>query len=120
VTWVVWRHQRAENVLFAALLGGLALLLLLTGEHMRSVFHASGLSPCTSDAATLPTTCVLQANDYRIRFDGLNQLGPWLSRFVYEPASCFWPLQTIEAGIFLALSAALIALSVWWIKRRLA
>jgi hypothetical protein len=43
-----------------------------------------------------------------------------LSNWVYEPASRFWPLQAIEAGIFLALSAACIGLAVWWIKQRIA
>jgi hypothetical protein len=42
------------------------------------------------------------------------------SSWVYEPASRFWPLQAIEAGIFLALSAACIGLAVWWIKQRIA
>ena len=74
----MWRQGRAENVLLGALLGALAALLLLTGAHMHSVFHASGLSACTSDAQTLPTTCFLGVNDFLQRFDGLNQLGPWL------------------------------------------
>jgi hypothetical protein len=43
-----------------------------------------------------------------------------LSSWVYEPASRFWPLQAIEAGIFLALSAACIGVAVWWIKQRIA
>jgi hypothetical protein len=78
VTWLVWRQGRAENVLLAALLGALAVLLLLTGAHMHSALHASGLSVCTSDAQTLPTTCRLGVNNFVQRFDGLNQLGPWL------------------------------------------
>jgi hypothetical protein len=40
--------------------------------------------------------------------------------FVYEPASRFWPLQGAEAGIFMALSVALLGLSLWWISRRIA
>ena len=40
--------------------------------------------------------------------------------FVYEPASRFWSLQAVEAGIFLALSAAGIGATVWWVRRRIA
>ena len=40
--------------------------------------------------------------------------------FVFEPASRFWPLQAVEAGIFLALSAGAIGLTVWWIRQRIA
>jgi hypothetical protein len=40
--------------------------------------------------------------------------------FVYEPASRFWPLQGAEAGIFMALSVALLGLSPWRTSRRIA
>lgn len=40
--------------------------------------------------------------------------------FVYEPASRFWALQGAEAAIFLALAAAALALTVWWITQRVA
>ncbi|MDX2701772.1 ABC transporter permease [Streptomyces sp. PA03-6a] len=35
----------------------------------------------------------------------------------YHPASDFWPLQWTATGLCLALGVALIALSVWWIRR---
>lgn len=78
MTWVAWRQGRSENLLLAALLAALALLLIVTGAHMHSVFHALALSPCTTDAQNLPHTCSLQAQSFVLRFDGLNQLGPWL------------------------------------------
>ncbi|MDQ6846956.1 MAG: transporter [Candidatus Dormibacteraeota bacterium] len=37
----------------------------------------------------------------------------------YQPADRFWPFQIIELGLFLAVSVALIALSVWWVRRRI-
>jgi hypothetical protein len=43
-----------------------------------------------------------------------------LSNWVYEPGSRFWPLQTAEAGIFLALSVTCLGLAVWWIRHRIA
>ena len=78
MSWTVWRQGRSENVLLAALLGAVALFLLLTGVHMHSVFDANGLSPCATDAEPPPTECTLQAQNFLQRFDGLNQLGPWL------------------------------------------
>ncbi len=76
--WLTWRQGRSENALVIGLLGALAALMLVTGAHMHSVFDGMGLSPCTTDAQTLPTTCALQAQSFLQRFDGLNQLGPWL------------------------------------------
>jgi len=39
---------------------------------------------------------------------------------VYQPAGHFWPLQWLEAGLFLALTAALVAFGFWWLRRRTA
>jgi hypothetical protein len=38
----------------------------------------------------------------------------------YQPASRFWPMQFIEGGWLLALSALLIAATVWLVRRRAA
>ena len=38
----------------------------------------------------------------------------------YQPGSRFWPFQWIEAGWLLALSALLIAVAVWLVRRRAA
>ncbi|MFZ0252043.1 MAG: hypothetical protein WAL61_19025 [Acidimicrobiales bacterium] len=38
---------------------------------------------------------------------------------VYQPASRFWTFQTYETLLFVALSAALAGLCVWWVRRRL-
>ena len=37
----------------------------------------------------------------------------------YHPADRFWTFQAIEAGIFVAMALALLACSVWWIRRRI-
>ena len=42
---------------------------------------------------------------------------PWTS---YQPASRFWPFQWIEGGWLLALSALLIAATIWLVRRRAA
>ena len=38
---------------------------------------------------------------------------------VYHPDSQFWTLQLVEAGIFVALAAVLVAVSFYWLRRRL-
>jgi hypothetical protein len=39
---------------------------------------------------------------------------------IYQPASRFWLFQGIETGIFAALSALLLGVTVWWIRYRVA
>jgi hypothetical protein len=77
MTWVAWRQGRSENVLVVEVLAALAALLLLTGAHMRTVFHANGLGACTG-ASTKPASCALLSSDFESQFDTLNQLGQWL------------------------------------------
>ena len=36
----------------------------------------------------------------------------------YQPGSRFWLFQAIEAGIFAALTLALLGFAVWWIRKR--
>ena len=54
-----------------------------------------------------PNTC-----DAWIKSLGLQQ------DIVYQPASHFWPLQWVEAGLFLALTGLLVAFGFWWLRRR--
>jgi hypothetical protein len=42
----------------------------------------------------------------------------WLDTLVYQPASRFWLFQGIETTIFVALAAALLVFTIWWIRRR--
>jgi ABC-type transport system involved in multi-copper enzyme maturation permease subunit len=55
-----------------------------------------------------------------------NALQDWLAQqhytqwTSYEPASRFWHFQLVEAGWLVALSAILIAVSVWLVRRRAA
>lgn len=38
----------------------------------------------------------------------------------YQPADRFWPFQFIEAGIFVALTAAALGTTIWLLHRRAA
>ena len=43
----------------------------------------------------------------------------WLLADAYQPASRYWAFQGIETAIFTGLALALLALTVWWVTRRL-
>jgi hypothetical protein len=43
----------------------------------------------------------------------------FLNTDVFQPAHRFWLFQGIESGLYLALTLALIALTIWWVRRRL-
>jgi hypothetical protein len=36
----------------------------------------------------------------------------------YQPADRYWPFQAIESSIYLVLSALLLALTAYWVRRR--
>jgi hypothetical protein len=44
----------------------------------------------------------------------------WTEFLTYQPADRYWLFQGIEVGIFLILAAALVALTIWIVRRRLA
>jgi hypothetical protein len=46
-----------------------------------------------------------------------NQAG---NTYLYQPADRFWTFQSIEAGIFVALTAAALAVTIWLLHRRAA
>jgi hypothetical protein len=43
----------------------------------------------------------------------------WTEFLVYQPADRYWLFQGIEVGVFLLLAAALVALTIWIVRRRL-
>ena len=73
----------------------------------------------------LSDSTVFQACDPRVGgtkmdlFQCIHNHG-WLAFTTYQPADRFWPFQGIEAGILVALAVGLLALAVWWVRRRIA
>jgi len=43
-----------------------------------------------------------------------------VNTLVYHPASRFWAFQGIETALFLGVSAVLLAITAWWVLRRIA
>jgi hypothetical protein len=101
MTWLIWRQHRQQALFGVATLALIALLLLLTGLHMHSVFHSSGLGGCLAsphgDCGNLQTA-------FESRFSTLRQLVPF---FMVLPAllGLFWgaPLigRELEQGTHL-------------------
>jgi hypothetical protein len=71
-------------------------------------------------AADIPAAC----RAYFVQGPGQDPLFPCLTRhgyaryLTYQPAARYWPFQFIEAGIFVALAAAAIAVAFAVINRR--
>jgi len=76
-----------------------------SGPHGSAAAYAV-LRKCLTNDGDLNSHCIAQHHI--------------LSSWIYQPASRFWPLQAIEGGVFLALSAVCLALAVWWIRNRIA
>jgi hypothetical protein len=76
-----------------------------TNPHGHPV-PSTVVTSCFNTSGTLSVHCLAQHHVFQT--------------FVYEPASRFWALQAAESGIFLALTATALAVTVWWIRQRIA
>jgi hypothetical protein len=56
----------------------------------------------------------------RSAFTACTHAHGWLLIATWQPADRFWLFQGIESAIFFGLAVALLALTVWWVRRRLA
>jgi ABC-type transport system involved in multi-copper enzyme maturation permease subunit len=69
-------------------------------------------------------TCFPGPGAFKAGGNPIQQIGTCLAPYdlhesvTYQPASHYWPLQWIETGIFLALSAMLSGFCFLWIRRR--
>src|SRR5213080_2500666 len=102
MTWLIWRQHRQQALFGIATLALAALLLLLTGLHMHSVFRSSGLAHCL--ATRSHSDCGDLEAAFEGRFSTLRQLVPF---FMVLPAllGIFWgsPLiaREVEDGTHL-------------------
>jgi ABC-type transport system involved in multi-copper enzyme maturation permease subunit len=68
--------------------------------------------PCSTGISSVPQSATGRIGDWVLTMNR----GGW----VYQPASRFWPFQFIEAGIFVALTAAALGATIWLLHRRAA
>lgn len=72
--WLAWRQFRVQAVVALALLVALAVVMLVTGLHLRDLYDASGIATCKvhGDCATVEATFLAHESFLR------NLLGPLL------------------------------------------
>ncbi|WP_018565821.1 ABC transporter permease [Streptomyces sp. PsTaAH-124] len=127
--------RRTVAAMAATLVVGTGVLVLLDRVRAHLLPTVTVNKQHTSSVPDLPNAWVLSdgplsASGARVSdvtscysssdFDGClaahGRTGHWAD---YHPASHLWPLQWAETGLCLVLAAALTALCVWWVRRRL-
>jgi hypothetical protein len=58
--------------------------------------------------------------DYQSTFTTCTHTHGWLMSITYQPADRFWLFSDIETALFAGLVVALVALTIWWVRRRIA
>jgi hypothetical protein len=108
---ITWRQHRFALAGVAGLLGALAVWLWIIGTSLHQAYAAAvacrpaNSGACKGGKPSFGTFAqCLAPHGYRM----------WTS---YQPASRFWPFQWIEGGWLLALSALLIAATIWLVHR---
>jgi hypothetical protein len=102
--WVTWRQHRATIIYLG--------LALLTWGFLRKHYPLSVVSS-NPDIGSGPFT----PHDPWVVSWGHTGHAEWTR---YIPVSRFWPMQFVEAGWLLVLSALLVAATVWLVRRRAA
>jgi hypothetical protein len=77
-----------------------------------------GLGNVSMPVSAVPATCRALLNDAPQRVVSCLSAHGFRQYLTYQPASHYWPFQFIEAGIFLALAAALVAVTFVILRRR--
>lgn len=96
MTWLTWRQHRQQALFGAGTLALIALLLLVTGLHMHSVFSSSGLSRCLAGRGH--ANCGDLEGAFESRFSTLRQLVPF---FMVLPAllGIFWGAPVVAREV---------------------
>lgn len=76
--------------------------------------YPGGIVPQTSYCP--PDQITLQQQQ---QWDACMKAHGWSLYTIYQPADRFWLFQGIESAIFFGLAVALLALTIWWVRRRL-
>ena len=109
--------RRSIPAMIAAFIPWLAIRLVI-----EFLLRPHFLAPLTATLNCAPNSCgsgigFVPQNTGRIGDWVLSQNG---SMVTYQPADRFWPFQFIEAGIFVALTAAALGATIWLLHLRAA
>jgi hypothetical protein len=69
---------------------------------------------------SIGSACPATKSTTRASLDHCVRAHGFLNTDILQPASRYWLFQGIETAIFTGLALALLALTVWWVRRRLA
>jgi hypothetical protein len=75
--------------------------------HAVAQFKVGTVCPATSSSTPAGLAHCVRAHGF-------------LKTDVFQPASRYWLFQGIEAALFTGLAIALLAVAVWWVRRRIA
>jgi ABC-type transport system involved in multi-copper enzyme maturation permease subunit len=108
--------RRSIPAMIAAFIPWLTIRLVV-----EFVFRPHFMNPLTIQVTCPPTNACSTGISSVPQATG--HIGDWvlgMSRygFIYQPAGRFWPFQFIEAGIFVALTAAALGAAIWLLHRR--
>ncbi len=89
----------------------------IDGSWVDSLGHKLDLNQVFSTCAPNSTHIDMQPGT---AFTQCTHAQGWLYTVTWQPADRFWLFQGIETAIFVGVSVALLALTIWWVRRRLA
>jgi hypothetical protein len=89
----------------------------IDGSWVDSLGHKLDLNQVISTCAPNTTHFDMQPGT---AFTQCTHAHGWLFTVTWQPAGRFWLFQGIEAANFFGLSLALVALTIWWVRRRIA
>jgi ABC-type transport system involved in multi-copper enzyme maturation permease subunit len=110
--------RRSIPAMVAAFIPWLAIRLVV-----EFVFRPHFMTPLTAQGTcqqTIPCSTGISSVPQATGHIGDWVLGMNRNGFIYQPADRFWPFQFIEAGIFVALTAAALGATIWLLRRRAA
>jgi ABC-type transport system involved in multi-copper enzyme maturation permease subunit len=112
--------RRSIPAMVAAFIPWLAIRLVI-----EFVFRPHFMTPLTTPVKPCPVTPVGCGYGISSVPQITGHIGDWVLSespriITYQPASRFWPFQFIEAGIFVALTAAALGATIWLLHRRTA
>jgi hypothetical protein len=101
--WLTWRQFRTQAVVVAALLSAFAILLLVTGPHLVTIYRQSAFGTCRSNCGALAGT-FLNALGATVPYHMIYILGAALVIVLPAVIGLFWgaPLiaRELETGSF--------------------
>jgi hypothetical protein len=111
--WLTWRQQRLEFLIGGALIFVVAVLVIRTGLDLRSAYSTLGINACLGQPHVQDPACQNVLSTFQDKIVNLSS-----ELIFYHPAGRFWLFQGIESAIFVSLSVALLAGTVWWMRFR--